>query len=173
MIQAFDTGLELDVLTTVAMGWQPYTETIHGLRPAGTSVATYDYDYDLGPDATLQPYDSSQAQEIISMPHQTWHSDDGMHMLKKDTHTQQAVLDPPRSNRQHPPHTTRRHIHPAEWASRRAEITELYRHRNWTLPRVMQEMARRGFHASYAIPIPSFSPNVLTHFSGRSNTRTA
>jgi hypothetical protein len=40
------------------------------------------------------------------------------------------------------------HISPAEWAAHRSEITDLYRHRGWTLPRVMQEMAKRGFRAS-------------------------
>lgn len=39
-------------------------------------------------------------------------------------------------------------ISPAEWAARRHEITDLYRFRGWTLARVMEEMARRGFHAS-------------------------
>jgi hypothetical protein len=39
-------------------------------------------------------------------------------------------------------------ISPSEWAARRGEITELYRHRGWTLPRVMEEMAARGFVAS-------------------------
>jgi hypothetical protein len=39
-------------------------------------------------------------------------------------------------------------ILPSEWAARRGEITELYRHRGWTLPRVMEEMAARGFVAS-------------------------
>lgn len=39
-------------------------------------------------------------------------------------------------------------ISSAEWAARRHEITELYRFRGWTLARVMEEMARRGFHAS-------------------------
>lgn len=40
------------------------------------------------------------------------------------------------------------YISAAEWAARRHEITELYRFRGWTLTRVMQEMARRGFYAS-------------------------
>jgi hypothetical protein len=40
------------------------------------------------------------------------------------------------------------HISPAEWAAHRAEITDLYRHRGWTLPRIMQEMTNRGFRAS-------------------------
>jgi hypothetical protein len=43
---------------------------------------------------------------------------------------------------------TRNAISPGEWAARRGEITELYRHRGWTLLRVMGEMAARGFVAS-------------------------
>ena len=48
------------------------------------------------------------------------------------------------------------HISTAEWAVRRHEITELYRFRGWTLPRVMEEMSRRGFHAS-SVPSSSHS----------------
>jgi hypothetical protein len=50
---------------------------------------------------------------------------------------------------QDPARAVRNQISAADWAARRPEITELYRHRGWTLPRVMEEMARRGFHASY------------------------
>jgi hypothetical protein len=58
-----------------------------------------------------------------------------------------------RRRRQRVPHeglirAVRGQISPADWARRRPEITELYRHRDWTLPRVMEEMARRGFYAS-------------------------
>lgn len=55
-----------------------------------------------------------------------------------------------RSGYPNPPEKNARsaQISATEWATHRPAITELYHHRDWTLPRVMEEMAKRGFHAS-------------------------
>lgn len=55
------------------------------------------------------------------------------------------VTPSPRAGRSH---ATRGSVSPIEWGKRRPEITELYRHRSWTLARVMKEMESRGFYAS-------------------------
>lgn len=82
------------------------------------------------------------------MPNQAWHLHDHGFTAQQSSLEWRHIPEVQFSTRNPPTQQSRKPISPEEWAARRSDITDLYRHRGWTLPRVMQEMAKRGFYAS-------------------------
>lgn len=126
----------------------------------GTFVSADGEEYTLG---TTRTYDNLKpTQATTLMPEESWHIvnyKDAAENISFDWHSvDQSQFDP----QTRPIRPFRRIISSEEWAARRIEITDLYRHRGWTLPRVMQEMSRRGFHGSYELISLSSKCSLLT-----------